>query len=90
MKGFILMSKSKLGETYRTQDHEYMLSKTYTRYNGKRTHSWTVLKKSPTDETPRGVISQYLPMTEPFKDLRLAKSFIREQYLNQFSPVETN
>ena len=91
MKGFVLLSKSKLGETYRTEDHKYMLSKVYRKYNGKRTYAWTVLKKSPDEETPKGIVSQYLAMhTEPFKDLRLAKSFIREQYVKEFSPTEIN
>ena len=90
MKGFNLVSKSKGNETYVTDDKEYMLSKNIVKCWGKKSYTWTVLKKVSEEDLPNGVSTQYKTIAYGFKDLRLAKSFIREQYLKQFSPVEIN
>jgi hypothetical protein len=80
------MSKSKYDETYVTDDGQFMLSKHIVKCFGKKSHTWTVLKKVSEEDLPNGVSSQYKTIGYGFKDLRLAKSFIREQYVNQFSP----
>lgn len=90
MKGFYLVSKGKGTEIYVTDDKKYMLSKNTVKYWGKTTSTWTVLEKILDEEVPNGVSSQYKTIKYGFKDLRLAKSFIREQYIKQFSPVEAN
>ena len=90
MKGFNLVSKGKGTEIYVTDDKQYMLSKNTVKYWGKTSYTWTVLKKVSDEDFPNGVSTQYKTIQYGFKDLRLAKSFIREQYINQFSPVVTN
>lgn len=90
MKGFTLLAKTKMSEMFMTQDQQFVLSKNYHRYNGKCKYDWTVQKKVGEEITVGKITQEYKTISPVFNDLRLAKNFIREQYLNQFAPAESN
>lgn len=88
MKGFKVLNKTKMSEMFMTQDEQFILSKNYHRYNGKCKYDWTVQKKMSEVATVGKITQEYKTISPVFNDLRLAKNFIREQYKNQFAPVE--
>ena len=88
MKGFKVLNKTKMSEMFMTQDEQFILSKNYYRYNGKCKYDWTVQKKMSEVATVGKITQEYKTISPVFNDLRLAKNFIREQYKNQFAPVE--